>query len=136
MKLLERLRGWRLRARPDHSPDHAGEEPPLGEDEDPFDAPVVLEIRDEIDLHAIPPKQVRAVVEAYLVEARARGFRRVRLIHGKGIGVQREIVRAQLARTPFVRAWRDAPADAGGPGATIAELEPERPDVEIRASVE
>jgi dsDNA-specific endonuclease/ATPase MutS2 len=100
-------------------------DPPLGEDEDPFDEPVRLEIRDVIDLHTIPPKQVKAVVEEYLNEARAREFRFVRIIHGKGIGVQREIVRKVLDRTPFVSNYYDAPPEAGGLGATIAELDAE-----------
>jgi dsDNA-specific endonuclease/ATPase MutS2 len=91
--------------------------------EDPFAEPVRLEIRDLIDLHTIPPKQVKAVVEEYLLEARARGFRYVRIIHGKGIGVQREIVRKVLARTRFVSGYYDAPPEAGGLGATIAELD-------------
>ncbi len=99
-----------------------GAEPPLGEDEDPFGEPVQLEIRDVIDLHSIPPKQVKAVVEEYLIEARARQFRYVRIIHGKGIGVQRETVRQILSRTPFVTSYYDAPPEAGGLGATIAEL--------------
>jgi hypothetical protein len=101
---------------------------PLGEDEDPFDQPVHLEIRDVIDLHTIPPRQVKAVVEEYLLEARARGFRYVRIIHGKGIGVQREIVRAILDRTPFVLSYADAPPEAGGLGATMATLDLEKSD--------
>jgi dsDNA-specific endonuclease/ATPase MutS2 len=101
-------------------------DPPLGEDEDPFDEPVRLEIRDVIDLHTIPPKQVKAVVEEYLDEARAQEFRFVRIIHGKGIGVQREIVRKVLDRTSFVITYSDAPPEAGGLGATIAELDLDR----------
>lgn len=95
----------------------------LAEDEDPFDEPVRLEIRDVIDLHTIPPKQVKAVCEEYLAEARTKGFRFVRIIHGKGIGVQREIVRKVLDRTRFVSNYYDAPPEAGGLGATIAELD-------------
>jgi dsDNA-specific endonuclease/ATPase MutS2 len=100
------------------------------EDEDldplnPFADPVVIPFRDVLDLHAIPPKQVGAVVEDYLAEARARGCPGVRIIHGKGIGVQREIVRAILARTPFVIHFADAPGDAGGWGATVVTLRPE-----------
>jgi dsDNA-specific endonuclease/ATPase MutS2 len=102
-------------------------EPPLGADEDPFDEPVVMEVRDVIDLHAIPPKQVKAVVEEYLIEARARRFAYVRIIHGKGIGAQRAMVRKILDRAPFVIRYYDAPPEAGGVGATIAEL-----DLEIR----
>jgi len=105
------------------SPTEEDGEPPLGEDEDPFGEPVVVEIRDVIDLHAIPPKQAKEVVEEYLRQARARGFAAVRIIHGKGAGVQREMVRKVLSRTPFVTAFYDAPPQAGGLGATIAELE-------------
>jgi dsDNA-specific endonuclease/ATPase MutS2 len=98
-------------------------EPPLEADEDPFDAPVKMEIRDVIDLHAIPPKHVKAVVEEYLFEARARRFPFVRIIHGKGIGEQRAMIRKILDRTSFIIRYYDAPPEAGGLGATIAELE-------------
>lgn len=86
---------------------------------DPFPEPVRLEIRDVFDLHTIQPRDVRRVVEAYLDEARAAGFRTVRIIHGKGVGVQREIVRGILTRTPFVETFTDAPPEAGGWGATV-----------------
>ncbi len=97
-------------------------EPPLDFDDDPFDKPVVIEITDTIDLHSIPPKQVKEVVEEYLQQAHARGFSIVRIIHGKGVGVQREAVRAILNRTEFVASFYDAPANLG---ATIAELNPD-----------
>ena len=89
---------------------------------DPFPEPVRLEITDVFDLHTISPREVRAVVEEYLREAHRKGFRSVRIIHGKGVGVQREIVRAALARTPFVEHFTDAPPEAGGWGATVAFL--------------
>lgn len=92
------------------------------EDEEYFPQPVEIEITDVFDLHSIPPKQVTAVVEEYLLIARQKGFASVRIIHGKGIGVQREVVRSILARTPFVFDWTDAPPDAGGLGATIVRL--------------
>jgi dsDNA-specific endonuclease/ATPase MutS2 len=92
------------------------------EDYNPFPEPVVIEITDVFDLHTIPPKQVKAVIEEYLREAYAKGFPVVRIIHGKGIGVQREIVRTILERTDFVLDWTDAPPDAGGLGATIVRL--------------
>jgi dsDNA-specific endonuclease/ATPase MutS2 len=57
-----------------------------------------------------------------LCEARLKGFRQVRIIHGKGIGVQREAVREVLACTPFVEHFSDAPPEAGGWGATIATI--------------
>ncbi len=88
----------------------------------PFPEAVALEIRDVFDLHAIAPRDVQRVVEEYLREARRAGFGTVRIIHGKGVGVQRQMVRSILARTPFVEAWRDAPPEAGGWGATIAHL--------------
>lgn len=96
-----------------------------GDEVDPFDSfpdPIMLEITDVFDLHSIPPREVRAVVEEYLREARRKGFRVVRIIHGKGVGVQREVVRSVLARTPFVERFADAPADAGGWGARVAFL--------------
>ena len=88
----------------------------------PFPDPVEIEITDVFDLHTIPPREVKAVVEEYLSEAHRKGFRVVRIIHGKGIGVQRELVRTILARTTFVEEWSDAAPDAGGLGATLARL--------------
>ena len=84
--------------------------------------PIRIPITDVFDLHSIPPGDVKAVVEEYLQEAHRLGFKFLRIIHGRGIGVQREMVRAVLARTPFVSGFRDAPAEAGGWGATIVEL--------------
>jgi len=92
------------------------------DDLSPFPEPVEIEITDIFDLHTIPPRQVKPVVEEYLREAHRKGFRVVRVIHGKGIGVQREIVRSILARTSFVEDWNDAPPDAGGIGATLIRL--------------
>ena len=91
-------------------------------DTTPFAEPVVIEITSLFDLHTIPPREVKAVVEEYLREAHALGFPVVRIIHGKGLGVQREIVRSVLARTSFVVDWTDAPPDDGGLGATIVRL--------------
>lgn len=90
--------------------------------DDPFPDLVVIEFRDVLDLHSIPPAQVRAVVEDYVEEARRRGVRSVRIIHGKGIGVQREIVRSILSRTPYIAHFSDAPGEAGGWGATVVTL--------------
>ena len=84
--------------------------------------PVRIPITDVFDLHTVPPRDVKAVVEEYLVEAHRAGFRALRIIHGRGIGVQREMVRSILARTPFVTGFRDAPGEAGGWGATIVDL--------------
>ena len=90
--------------------------------EEEFDQPIRIPISDVFDLHTVPARDVKAVVEAYLEEAHRLGFKALRIIHGRGIGVQRETVRAVLARTPFVRSFGDAPAEAGGWGATLVIL--------------
>ena len=90
--------------------------------ENPFPDPVEIEITGVFDLHTIPPREVKPVVEEYLRLAREKGFKSVRIIHGKGIGVQRELVRSILARTEYVLHWTDAPPEAGGLGATIVRL--------------
>jgi dsDNA-specific endonuclease/ATPase MutS2 len=90
--------------------------------EDPFPEPLEIEITDVFDLHTIPPRHVKRVVEEYLRLALEKGFPVVRIIHGKGIGVQREMVRSILCRTEYVLDWTDAPAEAGGLGATIVRL--------------
>lgn len=87
---------------------------------------VILPIEDHLDLHAFLPADVRSVVESYLAAAVAAGFDEVRLIHGRGIGVQREIVRSLLDGNPAVVAYADAPAERGGWGATLVRLRVER----------
>lgn len=89
----------------------------------PFPELVEIEITDVIDLHTIPPRDVARVVEEYLRQTHEAGFPVVRIIHGKGIGVQRTIVHSLLANTPFVVDWTDAPPEAGGLGATIVRLD-------------
>ena len=91
-------------------------------DESPFDQPVIVPIEDSIDLHPFAPKDIPSVVEEYLNECLRHGIRHLRLIHGRGIGVQRNIVRAILQRHPSVLSFQDAPAEAGGWGATLVEL--------------
>ncbi len=88
----------------------------------PFPEPVRIPITDVIDLHTIQPRETKLLVEEYLSEAQRAGFRSVRIIHGKGRGVQRQMVRSILARTPFILDWSDAPPEAGGLGATIVRL--------------
>ena len=84
--------------------------------------PVVLPIEDALDLHAFAPRDIPSVVEEYLGEAARRGFTEVRLIHGRGKGVQRAIVHGLLARHPLVARFFTAPAERGGWGATVAIL--------------
>ncbi len=94
----------------------------LADSESPFPEPVELEITDSIDLHAFRPKDVKAVLESYLMEARTKGFRFVRIIHGKGIGVQREIARKVLSETEFVKEFKSGDEFSGGWGATIVQF--------------
>lgn len=87
-------------------------------DNEPFE----IDVTDSIDLHAFHPSEIREVVEAYLAEAHRKGFSIVRIIHGKGIGVQREIVRKVLSETDFVISFKAAMEFSGNSGATIAKL--------------
>jgi DNA-nicking Smr family endonuclease len=68
------------------------------------------------------PRDVPSVVDEYLRAAHARGFREVRLIHGRGIGVQRSIVQSLLQGHPLVASYADAPEERGGRGATLVRL--------------
>ena len=86
--------------------------------------PVPIPITDIFDLHSVPPRDARAVIDEYLEEANKLGLKALRIIHGRGIGAQREMVRKVLASKPFVADFRDAPAEAGGWGATIVTLRP------------
>jgi DNA-nicking Smr family endonuclease len=94
----------------------------VNEDEDRSDEVAVLEIEDSIDLHGFQPRDIPSVVESYLEAAAKKGFREVRLIHGRGVGFQRARVREVLAQNPLVESFRDAPATRGGWGATLAWL--------------
>ena len=90
---------------------------------DPQDgAPVELPLTDVLDLHGFAPRDVAEIVRTYLDDAWRAGFRALRIVHGRGIGVQRETVRALLARDPRVASFRDAPGEHGGWGATVVEL--------------
>ncbi len=92
------------------------------ETKSPFDEPVILPPEDFIDLHAFAPKDIPSVVEAYLEQCSQAGLRELRIIHGKGTGVQRNIVRSILQRHPNVADFRDAPPEAGSWGATMVVL--------------
>ena len=91
-----------------------------------------IPIEDRIDLHTFLPEEIPSVVEDYLEEAARAGFRQVRIIHGRGTGTQRRIVRAVLARHPLVESCGDAPPEGGGWGATVAILRPRGPAISGR----
>jgi dsDNA-specific endonuclease/ATPase MutS2 len=109
--------------------------PETGSDDDEDEAPlpgpddvVQVPIEDSIDLHTFAPRDVVSVVDEYLREARRAGFIEVRVIHGKGKGVQRAAVQRMLASHPEVASFRDAPASRGGWGATVVRLRRARTD--------
>ena len=88
----------------------------------PFGEPVVVPIQDFIDLHAFQPKDIPSVVEEYLEQCIRHGIHEVRIIHGRGQGVQRSIVHSLLKTHPAVVSFHDAPPEAGGWGATVVVL--------------
>jgi DNA-nicking Smr family endonuclease len=83
---------------------------------------VHIPIEDWIDLHTFSPKEIPSLLEEYLSECKKKGFREVRIIHGKGKGVQQNIVHSSLRKNPLVESFTTAPLEAGGWGATIAYL--------------
>ncbi len=86
--------------------------------EEPFE----IEITDVFDLHSIVPAEVSMATRIYLDEARKKGFKWVRIIHGRGIGMQRDIVRKILAETDFVESFKDGDEFSGGWGAQVVKL--------------
>ena len=77
-----------------------------------------IPIEDWIDLHTFSRKEIPYLLEDYLTECEKKGFTEVRIIHGKGKGVQRNIVHSFLTKSPLVESFRDAPLEAGSWGAT------------------
>lgn len=92
------------------------------DDDTEGDDPIEIPVTDTLDLHAFRPEEIRDVARDYLGEARLRGFTQVRLIHGRGIGVQRERIRALLAELDYVTEFHDADHTGGGWGATVVLL--------------
>jgi len=86
------------------------------------DAPGTVPIEESLDLHTFPPKELKVLVEEYLFQCHQKGFKKVRIIHGRGKGVQRQIVRALLEKSRLVLRFEDAPPEAGGWGATWVQL--------------
>lgn len=88
----------------------------------PDDDVPIVEIEDAIDLHGFQPRDIPSVVQSYLEAAWAKGFTEVRLIHGRGKGVQRARVQQLLRSSPYVADFADAPPTRGGWGATLVWL--------------
>ena len=96
---------------------------PMSTPSNPDDPSAVIEIEDVLDLHGFQPRDVPSVVEEYVRAAAQKGLREVRLIHGRGIGFQRQRVREVLATLAQVESFADAPASRGGWGATLVWLQ-------------
>jgi len=88
---------------------------------------VALPIEDSLDLHTFSPQEIKPLVEEYLHQCQQREFSEVRIIHGRGTGTQRSIVRSLLARNSSVVEFKDAPPESGGWGATTVRLKPKEP---------
>lgn len=89
----------------------------------PFgDEPFEIEITDVFDLHGFLPSEMSKATRIYLKEARKKGFKWVRIIHGRGIGMQRDMVRKILAETDFVKSFKDGDELSGGWGAQIVKF--------------
>jgi DNA-nicking Smr family endonuclease len=86
---------------------------------------VAIPIEDWIDLHTFSPRDIPVLIEEYLLECQKKGFREVRIIHGKGKGVQLNIVHSFLKKSPLVESFRLAPSEAGSWGATIVAVKPQ-----------
>jgi len=91
-------------------------------DDSPFEGPVIFPVEDSIDLHPFAPRDIPSVIEEYIEQCVRAGIFEVRIVHGRGVGVQRRIVQSILAKHPEVASFKDAPAEAGGWGATLAVL--------------
>jgi DNA-nicking Smr family endonuclease len=89
---------------------------------DDFDRPSELPIDGVLDLHAFAPREVGELIPEWIDACKARGIRELRIVHGKGSGTLRRTVHAILERRPDVLAYRLAPAERGGWGATLVSL--------------
>jgi DNA-nicking Smr family endonuclease len=84
--------------------------------------PIRIPIEDALDLHTFRPQDIPDLLEDYFSECIKAGIRSVRIIHGKGKGIQKRQVHKILKRHPLVQSFSDAPPEAGGWGATLVEL--------------
>ncbi len=89
------------------------------------DEPLAIPITDELDLHTFRAQEVPTLLEDYFRECRRRGFKQVRVIHGKGTGALRALVHAKLRSSPQVVGFASGNETSGGWGATIVTLRSE-----------
>jgi dsDNA-specific endonuclease/ATPase MutS2 len=114
--LWQRVRDWLFGTRA-HAVVASEPEPEV----EPSDEVLVVPIEASIDLHHFAPRDIPSVVDEYLREAAEKGLTEVRVIHGRGKGVQRQRVQKQLSRHPLVIEFR-----SDGLGSTLATLRPPR----------
>ncbi len=86
--------------------------------------PIRIPIEDVLDLHTFRPQDIADLLEDYFEECITAGIQSVRIIHGKGKGIQKKQVHRILQKNPQVKSFKDAPPEAGGWGATLVELKP------------
>jgi DNA-nicking Smr family endonuclease len=86
--------------------------------------PISVPIDGILDLHTFDPRELPDLLEDYLEACREKNVLNVRIIHGKGSGMQKARVRSLLLKNPLVREFKDAPPQAGGWGATVVALIP------------
>jgi len=86
--------------------------------------PIQIPIEDVLDLHTFRPKDIADLLENYFDECIKADIFSVRVIHGKGKGIQKRQVHRILQKNPRVKSFKDAPPEAGGWGATLVELKP------------
>ena len=86
--------------------------------------PIQIPIQDVLDLHTFRPQDISDLLENYFDECLKAGIFSVRIIHGKGKGIQKKQVQSILQKDRRVKSFKDAPPEAGGWGATLVELKP------------
>ena len=94
----------------------------VSEADSPFAGPIVIPIEDSLDLHPFAPQDIPSVVEEYIEQCWQAGIYEIRLIHGRGKGIQRRIIRSLLEKHPQVLSFKDALPEVGGWGATVVTL--------------
>ena len=91
--------------------------------------PIQIPIEDVLDLHTFRPKDIADLLENYFDECIKAGIFSVRVIHGKGKGIQKKQVQRILQKDSRVKSFRDSPPEAGGWGATLVELKPKNDEI-------